>query len=67
MRKSELWINTITWIVTYLFQCNTDITCLLSGTAIKAIVMYVSDYTTKSSLKTLYLNPSVQFSTKTVK
>ena len=52
MKKSELWINTITQIVTYLFRCNTDITCLLSGTAIKAVVMYVSDYITKSSLKT---------------
>jgi len=33
MRKSEPWINTITQVVTYLFRCNTDITCLLSGTA----------------------------------
>jgi len=52
MKKSEPWINTITRIVTYLFRCNTDITCLLSGTAIKGVVMYVSDYITKSSLKT---------------
>ncbi len=52
MKKSEPWINTITQVVTYLFRCNTDITCLLSGTAIKAVVMYVSDYITKSSLKT---------------
>jgi len=35
-----------------MFQCNTNITCLLSGTAIKAVVMYVSDYITKTSLKT---------------
>ena len=52
MKKSEPWINTVTQVVTYLFRCNTDITCLLSGTAIKAVVMYVSDYITKSSLKT---------------
>ena len=33
-------------------MCNTDITSLLSGTAIKAIVAYVSDYVTKPGLKT---------------
>src|SRR5438445_5644591 len=60
MKKSEPWINTITQIVTYLFQCNTDITCLLSGTAIKAVVMYVSDYITKSSLKTHTIFESIR-------
>jgi hypothetical protein len=42
----------LTPIVTYLLRCNTDITSLLSGTAIKAIVAYVSDYVTKPGLKT---------------
>ena len=37
--------------VTYLFRCNTDVTSLLSGTAIKAVVAYISDYITKPSLK----------------
>ncbi len=60
MKKSERWINTITQVVTYLFRCNTDITCLLSGTAIKAVVMYVSDYITKSSLKTHTIFESIR-------
>ncbi|KAF8231679.1 hypothetical protein L208DRAFT_1275948, partial [Tricholoma matsutake] len=45
-------INTLTPLITYLFCCNSDTTSLLSGTAIKAIVAYVSDYVTKPGLKT---------------
>ena len=45
-------MNTITPILTYLLQSNSDMTSLLSGTAIKAIVAYVTDYITKQSLKT---------------
>ena len=60
MKKTEPWINTITQVVTYLFRCNTDITCLLSGTAIKAVVMYVSDYITKTSLKTHTIFDSIR-------
>jgi hypothetical protein len=60
MKKSEPWINTMTQAVTYIFRCNTDITCLLSGTAIKAVVMYVSDYITKTSLKTHTIFDSIR-------
>jgi len=60
MKKSEPWINTITQVITYLFRCNTDVTCLLSDTAIKAVVMYVSDYITKSSLKTHTIFESIR-------
>jgi hypothetical protein len=52
LKKGEPWMNSITPIITYLFRCNTDITSLASGTAIKGVVLYVSDYITKSSLKT---------------
>jgi hypothetical protein len=38
--------------VTLLLRCNSDVTSLLSGTAIKAIVAYISDYVTKPGLKT---------------
>jgi len=38
--------------VTYLLRCNTDVTSLLSGTAIKSTIAYVTDYITKTSLKT---------------
>jgi hypothetical protein len=55
MKKHEPWMNTITPMVTYLMRCNTDVTSLLSGTAIKAVIAYISDYITKSSLKTYML------------
>ena len=52
IKKGEKWINTLTPIVTFLLRCNSDVTSLLSGTAIKAIVAYISDYVTKPGLKT---------------
>ena len=52
-------LNTFTPIITYLFRCNTDVTSLSSGTAIKAVVIYVSDYITKSSLKTHVIFDSI--------
>ena len=45
-------MNTITPVLTYLLRSNSDVTSLLSGTAIKAVVAYVTDYITKQSLKT---------------
>jgi hypothetical protein len=52
MKKGEMWLNTFTYLVTYLFRCNTDITSLHSGTAIKGVLLYVSNYVTKPALKT---------------
>jgi hypothetical protein len=52
VKKGEQWINTFTPIVTFLYRCNSDVTSLLSGTAIKAIVAYVTDYISKPGLKT---------------
>lgn len=52
IKKGEKWMNTFNTVVSYLFRCNTDVTSLLSGTAIKAVVAYISDYITKPSLKT---------------
>ncbi|KAG5221210.1 hypothetical protein IMY05_C4454000100 [Salix suchowensis] len=43
MKKLEEWINTYTPALSYLFRCNTDVACLLSGTAVKAIVISVLD------------------------
>lgn len=45
-------MNTITPTLSYLLRCNSDVTSLISGTAIKAVVAYVTDYITKLSLKT---------------
>jgi hypothetical protein len=52
LKKGEAWMNTVTPLLTYLLRCNSDVTSLLSGTAIKAVVAYVSDYITKPGLKT---------------
>ncbi len=38
--------------LTYLVCCNTDVTNLSSGTAIKAVILYISNYITKTTLKT---------------
>ncbi|KDR71673.1 hypothetical protein GALMADRAFT_42762, partial [Galerina marginata CBS 339.88] len=60
LKKHESWINTFTPIVTYLYQCNTDVTSLSSGTAIKGVVLYISDYITKSTLKTHTIFDSIK-------
>ncbi|THU83193.1 hypothetical protein K435DRAFT_689982, partial [Dendrothele bispora CBS 962.96] len=51
-KKLESMMNTITPELSYAIRANTDVTSLLSGTAVKAVVAYVSDYITKQSLKT---------------
>ena len=52
LKKLEAYMNTYTPCLTYLMRCNTDVTSLSSGTSIKAIVSYISDYVTKPALKT---------------
>ncbi|PPR07987.1 hypothetical protein CVT24_002699 [Panaeolus cyanescens] len=52
VKKLEEWINSITPLLTASNRCNTDTTSLLSGTAVKATLGYVTDYITKSTLKT---------------
>ncbi|EKM57917.1 uncharacterized protein PHACADRAFT_65400, partial [Phanerochaete carnosa HHB-10118-sp] len=52
LKKGEVMLNTFLPVLTYLMRCNTDVTSLLSGTAIKSVVAYVTDYITKSPLKT---------------
>src|ERR1700674_5270660 len=52
VKKGEEWVNTFTVLLTYLLRSNSDVTSLLSGTAIKAIVAYIPDYVTKPGLKT---------------
>jgi hypothetical protein len=60
LKKGEAWINMFTPVITYLFRCNTDTTCLLSGTAVKAIVAYVSDYIKKPGLTTYSMFDSIR-------
>ena len=52
MKKTEQWLNTFSYLVTYLFRCNTDVTSLRSGTAIKSVLLYITNYVTKAPLKT---------------
>ncbi|KAF8811800.1 hypothetical protein BYT27DRAFT_7014662, partial [Phlegmacium glaucopus] len=52
VKKKESWINNFSSVISYVFCCNTDVTSLRSGTAIKGTLLYVSDYITKMSLKT---------------
>ncbi|PBK59899.1 hypothetical protein ARMSODRAFT_898773 [Armillaria solidipes] len=52
IKKREAWINTFAPLISYVFRCNTDVTSLRSGTAIKAVLIYVTDYITKPGLKT---------------
>ena len=52
IKKGESMINTVTSEITYFILSNTDVTSLLSGTAIKVVVAYVSDYISKPALKT---------------
>ncbi|KAJ7101101.1 hypothetical protein C8R44DRAFT_536780, partial [Mycena epipterygia] len=51
VKKLEENMNNVTPLVTYCCGCNTDVTSLMSGTAIKAIIAYISDYVSKTSLK----------------
>ncbi|EMD30857.1 hypothetical protein CERSUDRAFT_35342, partial [Gelatoporia subvermispora B] len=60
LRKREAWINTFSNVLSYLLRCNTDVTSLLSGSAARAVIMYISDYVTKSSLKTYSIFESVR-------
>ncbi|TFK51923.1 hypothetical protein OE88DRAFT_1628605, partial [Heliocybe sulcata] len=52
LKKLESTMNTFSPALTYLLRSNSDVTSLLSGTALKAIVAYVTDYITKTPLKT---------------
>ena len=45
-------LNTFSSILIFLMKCNSDVTSLLSGTAIKSVIVYMTDYITKTPLKT---------------
>ncbi|KAL1711809.1 hypothetical protein EV715DRAFT_159196, partial [Schizophyllum commune] len=55
LMKKEVMMNCVTPVLTYLTRGNTDTTSLQSGTSMKAIILYVSDYITKCSLKTYHI------------
>lgn len=60
MKKGEPDMNTFNRTLTYMLRCNTDVTSLLSGTALKAVVAYVTEYVTKCGLKTYHIFDAVK-------
>ncbi|KAJ7870210.1 hypothetical protein B0H14DRAFT_2345768 [Mycena olivaceomarginata] len=60
VKKLEPKINCVTPDLTYCLRCNSDATSLLSGTSIKAVVAYISDYVTKSSLKMYHMFDAIR-------
>ena len=60
LRHQESMMNSFNFILTYLMRCNTDVTCLLSGTQVRAVLGYVTDYVTKMQLKTYTLFDTMQ-------
>ncbi|KLO04887.1 hypothetical protein SCHPADRAFT_801122, partial [Schizopora paradoxa] len=59
VKHKEPWLNTFNLVMPYLQRCNSDATSLLSGTAIKSTISYVTDYITKCSLNTHVIFQSV--------
>ncbi|KAJ7934720.1 hypothetical protein B0H13DRAFT_1543623, partial [Mycena leptocephala] len=59
VRHLEPMLNTVNPILTFLNRCNTDVSSMLSGTAVKAVVSYISDYISKLSLKSYQMFASV--------
>ena len=53
-------MNTFTRTLTYVMRCNTDVTSLLSGTALKTVVTYVTEYVTKCGLKSYHIFDAVK-------
>ncbi|XP_006462337.1 hypothetical protein AGABI2DRAFT_54171, partial [Agaricus bisporus var. bisporus H97] len=52
LRKREPMMNTFSTLLTYVLRCNLDVTCILTGTAVKALVAYITDYISKAGLNT---------------
>ena len=59
VKHKEAMLNTFNHLMSYLQRCNSDSTSLLSGTAIKSTIAYVTDYITKCSLNTHVIFQSV--------
>jgi hypothetical protein len=52
IKKKEAMMNTLSPSLTYIMRCNTDVSSMQSGTAIKAVIRYVTEYISKVTLKT---------------
>ncbi|EKM53172.1 uncharacterized protein PHACADRAFT_54578, partial [Phanerochaete carnosa HHB-10118-sp] len=61
LRKGEQWMNTFSIVLSYVMQCNTDVACLLSGTQVQAVIVYITDYVMKPGLKMYIVFETVWF------
>ena len=52
LKHGEANLNTYSNVLAYLMMSNTDVTSLLSGTSMRAVIAYTTDYITKSGLRT---------------
>jgi hypothetical protein len=59
LKKLQANMNSIARVLTSFSRCNTDVTGLMSGTAVKAVISYCSDYIAKLGLKTYQAFASV--------
>ncbi|KDQ51995.1 hypothetical protein JAAARDRAFT_139358 [Jaapia argillacea MUCL 33604] len=50
LQRLHPWINNFNDVVLFLLRCNMDIKFIGTGAAMKALIYYVTDYITKSSL-----------------
>ena len=60
LKKSEEYINTYNDVLAFLVKCNSDVQCLMSGTSVKAIIAYVTDYITKTDLRTTDMHECIK-------
>ena len=60
LKQLEPDINTYNPYLSWMLRCNTDVSALKSGTTLKAILWYVTDYISKSSLKTNVMFNTIQ-------
>ena len=52
LKLGEANLNTYSNVLAYLMMSNTDVTSLLSGTSMRAVIAYTTDYITKFGLRT---------------
>ena len=52
LKHGEASLNTYSNVLAYLMMSNTDVTSLLSGTSMRAVIAYITDNITKSGLRT---------------
>lgn len=52
LKQIEIMLNVHCRLLAYLMRCNHDVTPLISGTQVRAIMVYITEYITKTPLRT---------------